>query len=453
MAAWVFPTTALANLGETGLGSRSTSLAGAAGSWNQGGFSAYSNPAALALPQDQRLQLSYGWTLMDPNFTPIQGVTLENSYTGDRTSTNERVGDVTDNYRTVLGQLVGASYVLAPDWHGVAVGATFYSPFDQLAFADTGETFIPEYVLYRARNQRPQLELGLGARLGENLSIGAGAHVGFGISANGTLFLQAQSGKPSTLRVTASVKPKASPVAGWLWNGGSYTLSQVVRLANSSRSEMNFNSSARAFGDLAALDIRFSALSSLFYDPLAIETGWSWQYSASARLIAQVDLQGWRSFSPPAARISQPVDDCEISAGTSSCAGLEVSPGILPGYPLRNIAIPRLAHEWSAGATALRAGYAYRPSIFASPPSGAGNYLDPPRHMASVGAGWRLGSPGGLSAPLELDAQLIFHQLVSQTVEKTAGTETGDAGTKIGAPGYSAGGRVWGGGVSVSMAL
>jgi hypothetical protein len=446
-------TPALANLGETGLGSRSTALAGAAGSWNQGGFSAYSNPAALALAGQRRLQLSYGWTLMDPSFTPIEGVTLENSYNGDRNSTNERVGDVTDNYRTVLGQLVGASYVIAPDWHGLTAGATLYSPFDQLGFVDTGETFIPEYVLYRARNQRPQLELGLGARLGDRLTLGAGAHVSFGLSATGTLFLQAQSGKPSTLRVTASVKPKASPVAGWLWNGGSYTLSQVVRLANSARSEMNFNSSARAFGDLAALDVQFSALSSLFYDPLAIETGWSWQYSPSARLIVQLDLQGWRSFSPPAALIRQPEDDCTISAGTSTCAGLEVSAGILPGYPLRNIAIPRLAHEWSSGSTAIRAGYAYRPGIFSAPPTGAGNYLDPSRHMASLGAGWRFGTESGFPAPIELDAHLIFHQLVSQQIEKTSGTEAGDAGTKIGAPGYSAGGRVWGGGVSLTMAL
>jgi hypothetical protein len=390
---------------------------------------------------------------MDPSFKPIDGVTLENSYTGDRTSTNERTGSVVDDYRTTLGQAIGASFVLAPDWHRLSAGLTLYSPFDQLGFTDTGETYIPEYVLYRARNQRPQIELGLGGQLGEHLFLGAGLHIGFGISANGTVFLQASDGKPSTMRVTASIKPKASPLLGWLWQEERWSVGQVLRASNAASSELAFNSSARAFGDLAALDIRFSALSSLFYDPATLETGWTWQYSPVHRLMLQLDLQAWRSFESPALNIKEPQDSCTLNPGGGSCSNLIVSASSLPSLPLQNILIPRIAQEWTLAKLDVRAGYAYRPSIFSALPTGAGNYLDPPRHMASLGAGWRIAPALGLSHPIELDAHLQFQQLVTQKIEKDPNTEAGEAGTKIGAPGYSAGGRVWGGGVSISMAL
>ncbi|MFN7685160.1 MAG: OmpP1/FadL family transporter [Oligoflexia bacterium] len=454
LALWIgWGAPASANLGDTGFGSHSTALAGTGVSWSQGGFSAYSNPAALALIPSRKLELNYGWTLMDPSFTPIRGVTLENSYTTDRTSATERVGDVSDNYRSTFGQILGAAFAIAPDSYGLSGGITLYSPFDQLGFADTGETFIPEYVLYRARTQRPQLELGIGAKLSERFHLGLGVHVGFGLTSNATVFLQARDGKPSTMRVTASAKPKASPVLGWLWAGDTWTLGQAVRLANSAHSELSLTSSARAFGDLAALDIQLSALSALYYDPLSIETGASFQYTDSRRLILQIDVQGWRSFKQPAIAIGEPQNDCEIGSGSSNCANLVVSRGILPNYPLRNIVIPRVAHEWNLESTQLRAGYAFRPGIFSAPPSQNGNYLDPSRHMFSFGAGFKLIHLFGIATPVLLDTHLLFHQMVSEQVTKSPNTEAGEAGTKIGSPGYSAGGRVWGGGVSITVAI
>jgi hypothetical protein len=447
------PRIVLANLGEVGFGSRTSSLAGAGVSWGQGGYSAYSNPAALALPTGKRFQFSYGWQWMDPRFKPIENVTLENSYTSDRAISDDRIGNVNEDYRSVLGQAIGAAFVLNPEWRNLSAGITLYSPFDQLGFTDTGETYIPEYVLYRARNQRPQIELGLGLQATDQLQFGLGLHVAFGISANGTVFLQAEDGKPSTMRVTASIKPKASPSLGWLWKEETWSLGQVLRLPNAASSELTFNSSARAFGNLAALDIRFSALSALFYDPASLETGWSWQYSPVHRLLLQLDFQAWRSFQAPLLTIREPEDTCTIDPGGGSCSNLIVSPSYPPAYPLQNILIPRIAQEWSLRRLNVRAGYGYRPSIFSALPTGTGNYLDPPRHMISLGAGWRLEELLGIQAPFELDVHVLFHQLVTQKIEKTPTTEAGDPGTKIGAPGYSAGGQVWGSGISLSMAL
>ncbi len=428
--------------------------------WGSDGYSAYSNPAALGLGAEgehRKLTLAYGWLIQDPSFKSIENVTIENNYTSDR----ERTGSVNTEYRPAIGQVIGGSVLLKPEWNNLTGGITLYTPFDTLGFTDTGETYIPEYVLYRARTQRPQIEVGLGASPSERFHLGLGLHIAFGISANGTVFLQARSGSPSTMRVSASVKPKASAVVGWLLTSeipqgrqGSWSIGQVLRAANSADAELAFNSSARAFGDLAALDIRFAADSAIFYDPHTLETGLSWQHSPNKRLYAQLDLQAWRSFQSPALNIKGPSEDCVNETGSTTCSNLIINPSSLPGLPMQNILIPRIAEEWTLERVTLRAGYAYKQSIFSALPTGAGNFLDPPKHLANIGAGWLLRDFLGSGKEVSLDVNLGYQQLLTQKVQKSPLNEKGEASTtKIGAPGYSAGGRVWSGGATLTMAI
>ena len=44
---------------------------------------------------------------------------------------------------------------------------------------DTGKAYEPEYVLYRARTRRPQVEFGAGLKLAKRLCLGAGVDVAF----------------------------------------------------------------------------------------------------------------------------------------------------------------------------------------------------------------------------------------------------------------------------------
>jgi len=100
----------------------------------------------------------------------------------------------------------------------------------------------------------------------------------------------------------------------------------------------------------------------------------------------------------------------------------------------------------------LRLGYAYRPSIMANLPD-VGNYLDPPKHMLTAGLGWKFRSLLGFAIPTQLDIHGAYHVLVTQLIVKSLNDEFGYAGYKIGFPSYSAGGAVFGGGVSVTLAL
>jgi hypothetical protein len=446
--------TAEANVGEAyGFGSRTGSLAGAGAAWGFGAYAAYDNPAGLplALPEGKRVGLDLGVLLMDPRFTPIENVTIENEYVSDK----QRLGNVDTAYRSTFGQVLGVAYQFPESsW---ALGLTAFLPVNQFAYLDSGETFIPEYVLYRARTQRPQLNLALGKSVTSKVHVGAGLYLALSVTANGTLFLNANPNNPSTMRFSSIMKPKASPYLGVLVtpleNKEKLSLGAVLRFPAATDVTMVLNSGARLLGVLAALDFNFTALSSLVYDPWTIELGGSWTPNPKVRVFAQLDYQVWRKFEAPALQIQTPeVDSCKTDPNTQ--CGIALSGGKNPSFPLQNIVIPRLAAETTYWGKIFRAGYAYRPSIFNGVPQGIGNYLDPPKHMFSVGMGMEFPKFLGTDIPARLDTHLAYHLLQGQQVVKTPGNEAGNAAdAKIGSPGYDVGGKVLGGGVSLSLSI
>ncbi len=451
-----FCSMAHANVGEAyGFGSRTTALGGAGAAWGTGAFAAYYNPAQLGLDSEKRLQLDWGLIYMQPNFKPITNVLTQNKFVSD----SQRYSDVDNStYRETFGQQLGLTYRLDPKLTNLTLGITMFMPVNQFAYMDTGEAYVPEYVLYRARTQRPQVELGAGAKLCEDLQVGIGFHVAFTLTSNASVFINTQKNTASSLRFTSSLKPKAAPYIGLLWAPGkkkNFSLGGVFRFPVTSNNTMTLNSAARVFGNFAAVDFNFTAISALFYDPMAIELGSSWQHNSWGRLFAQVDYQFWSRFEAPALLIQQPK--------TTNCTGngcdqgtVNISPGSLPSFNYVNIFVPRFGWEITPGDGQIvyRIGYAYRPSVMSNLPTEGGNYLDPPKHMLNLGVGLNYDSFLSFDVPFRLDFNLAYHYLVTQTVTKTPGNEVGDAtDLKIGAPGYTAGGSVYGGGATVSFAF
>ena len=114
-----------------------------------------------------------------------------------------------------------------------------------------------------------------------------------------------------------------------------------------------------------------------------------------------------------------------------------------------------MGEEWNLNdVTTLRVGYAYRPSMLKNPPNESGNYVDPSKHMIHLGLGLNYKKFLHFEAPCQIDFHLAYHYLILQKITKSAGNEKGDStDSKIGAPGYDAGGNILGGGVSLSLAF
>lgn len=449
-------TNAQASIGDSfGFSSRAASLGGAMAAVSREGASAYQNPAALsfgsfgsALGSDSlhpNEKLSFHWSMiyMTPQFRKIENVIVENNYTSDQI----RFSNVDTDYPKTFGQTVGMGYEFKKSPLHWSFGVLAFLPLDELALVDSGETFIPEYVLHRSRNQKPELNLGLGVRPSDRFSIGLGIHLGSALTSNTTIFLQTDQNKVSTMRIAASLKTKASPYLGaQVVLSDSLTSGLVFRMPLTQNERINVQASTRAIGTVAALNFNFPAIATMYYEPLSVEWGNQWKFARDQSLFFQIDYQNWSRFKAPALVIGSP----ETQLG-----GVQFSPGKNPAFEYRDIIIPRIGYEKRLDTTTFRMGYAYRESILKNPPTGAGNYLDPSEHRFSGGMGFDFPRFLDFDAPCRIDFHVAYYQLVKQHVVKTPGDETGArAGNqKIGAPGFEAGGHIWGGGLTLNLFL
>jgi hypothetical protein len=460
------------NVGDSyGFGSRSAALGGSTSSWGFDAFAPYSNPAGLAVRDARRIKLSAGLLYMDSAFPDIKNVVIENEHSSDKGPGSESTGNVENDYQPTFGQVFSLSAQIFPKFYHFSLGITGFMPIQQLAYIDTGETFIPEYVLYRARTQRPQFNFGFGLNPFSGFYIGGGLQLGYSLTSRADVFLQSGEGKSSTMRFSSSIKPKGVPYFGLLFAAPSHTppealsedlgplltLGTVIRFPAQYSNYMTLSTGAKAFGD-AALPFHFKAGSTLIYDPLTIEAATSLRYTRLTRLYLQMDFQRWSHFEAPALLIGDVgVGSCDSLEDGDEC-GIKIENTKAAAYDYQDIMIPRIGHELTLGTSTIRVGYFYRPSIFKDLPKEAGNYLDPPKHSASLGFGFDLGDffDGVFSRAFQAKLDLHFNvqRLTTQTIKKSLGDETGNSeGRKIGAPGYEAGGWLYGGGANISFSF
>lgn len=434
-----------ANIGEfTGFGGRTAALGGAAAAWGSDGYAAYANPAMLAIRSEQRFRLSYHMLFVTPRFTPITSVVTQNTVTADGIN----VSSVDTSYRDTFGQAVGASYQFLPYLWNLSLGITAFLPMTSTAYMDTGSAYTPEYINYRSRTQRPQVEIGLGVNPFGPIYIGAGMHVGFGLNSIASVFIQTAANTASSMKFASSLVPKASPYFSFLiapeGDQSKWSVGAVARLSLVSDNNMYLRTSARAFGTLTALDFNFNAMGALYYDPTSFEVGGSWQILDWLRGYAQVDYVLWSAFQTAAMTIyNTAVDQCN---GASCPVGIQIAPSANPNFAVQNIFVPRVGAEFTTGKHTIRAGYSYKPSILSSTPTNSANSIDPPAHRMSVGYGYEFSKFIGLDRPWNLNVHATWQALANQSITKATATD-------IGAPGYTAGGNLFGGGVSLSLAL
>lgn len=424
---------ASADVGEiTGWGSVSASLGGSHVSRGFSGFSGITNPATLSGPWgDNRVRLSYGWTFAAPSFEPIHNVTIENGYVSDNGST--RVGNVSTDYRSTLGQIIGLELPLIPNWKKITLGISTYVPLQNLAYIDTGETYLPEYVLYRARTQRTQLALALGSEISNQVRVGLGTQIGFSATSRANLMIKGTSGEPSSLRFISSLKPVVIPYVGLHWGDDDFSLGLVFQNEAVYQNDLAIEGQAELLSGLTGIPLSLNGQSALFYDPYQLKLGGSIKHSPVARFFFQMELQKWSLYQKPQINLLQ----------STSQNGISISPSQPLDAEFRDIFVPRVGEEIDLGTTRLRFGYTYHSSILARLPAGAGNILDPSRHSFRLGL--------GINEPLPLDLHVQWDWMPDENVTKSAGDEAGNAAdSKIGSPGYTQGGKIWGAGLSMS---
>jgi hypothetical protein len=373
-------------------------------------FSSKSNPFVV----------DFGFEYLHPQFGNIENVVIRNYKTGGIATPVS--GSVDQVYPDVFAQTLNGQFLLSEESKATLIVKSFL-PLNSLAQMDTGNTNLPEYVLYRAENQRPRMMAMGEMNLSDSWRAGLGFDLGFGVSAEATIYLQSGAGKYSSQRISASIRPKFIPLA--LIEHEGYRL--LVKGENKIDFAFKTNAGASVFSTLSAgFDVSYSTNSALFFDPWTFEL--SKQYGLSAvgldtwNLGLGISYQLWTGYQARAAVI-------EDVSGT-------FSNGLAPAFKTRNLLVPRVSLEKRFQSSRWELGYQFKDSIFNSTPSGNGNYLDPPRHTGVIGAIFPI------SSGWEFGANLQVARLTPQSVVKSDATD-------IGGPGYEALGWLYGGSVNL----
>lgn len=448
----LFSLSVFANVGlDYGLGSRTAGLARAGGTTGfAGSFNAFHNPAALVqevLPAHP-LQMDYAFLFIQPSFKSIHNVVLHNAFDQGLPPGSPQYGDVDISYEPVLGHSLGMSYLLFPQALKWSFGLNAFFPLKHLASLDTGDSMRPEYLLYRNRSQNPQIEMASGIALSKELSVGAGLQVAYTMTSRAEATLSATTGIPTSVRTMARMKPYLVPYLGLLWtteNSFLERLGLVVRLPARYDHFMNLDSYAKIAALSSSFSFQLKGDSTFLYDPLVVHLGTAWQWSKGRRrLFLDLDYQMWRDYLSPLLILQ-----AQQKTGT-----VVVEPGFSPGVSYQSLWVPMIGHELSVSEhTVLRLGYRYQDSILQQG-ANIGNFLDPPKHVLTTGIGLLFQTLFGHAIPHRFDAHVLYGHLATQTIQKSPGNEAGNpSDLKIGAPGYSAGGTLYGVGFSLSLVL
>ncbi len=425
-----------------GYGSRASALGNTMFGGDDAGFATYYNPAANSAKDG--LQAGIGVMWLTPNFKDIKGVTTKNSVT--YTATQDTISDVgTDDYNDQLGQALGVSLNMGEKLKYLTLGAMMYMPLERVAFLDTGETFQPEYFMYRSRTQRPQIYGSLSMRALPHIFVGTGLAVSTNMSANATILATSSNGSVSHGRFTASIKPGISPYFSIYTDYKPIRPALTVRLPNRYKTELDTGADARALGNTGiSLSVVLNAASTLYYDPLEVDLGFAIDLRPRTKLFVEADWLRYGQFEAPALNLTN-------RPGGTTIINNSIS--VLPA--MHDIVVPKIGLENTFGeneAVTGRFGLTYHPSPVKDN-LGAGNLVDPDRLMGGLGLGFDLGKAKITQRSIRIDSHFQYHHLFTHHVEKSRNNELGNPGTKIGAPGYDIGGSIWGGGLSVSVAM
>ncbi len=347
------------------------------------------------------------------HFAPISNVTKTNTTNSSSTST----GSVSTDYQKFYGG--GLHFALPIGYeHLGTLGISIYLPIGHLMETNSGDPFLPEYVMYHSRYQRTNAYLNFAHKQSDELAWSIGTTIGFQASAaiNSNLSLGGNS-----IGSWAKARSKIDPSLG--------IIASIIKKIERSKiylayqQEMKSNLHASISGEITNPDLPIfesNIDSMIFYDPHTFRLGGSFDFG-SLEIFSGLEYQLWSGYKPPLIHI--------IKTG-----GAIVSSNNFESLRIRNTLNPRigaklaLTNRWSTSI-----GLGYRMTPLEGDFSGSGNSIDSNTYILSTGLQYRIVI---WSKDVNLGSSLQYQQLEKKRVIKTAGQEDGTAGNKIGAGGY-----------------
>lgn len=410
----ILSTQAYANFGEFISGGPGTMAIGnQANPYSANPESHFYHPAIATRFTRPTISLSASSTEFE--FEPIKNIVIQND---TNSQSGEESGEVPNDYERIsMGQL-HAIVPLSYKDHNFFVGASIFTPLLYIAKFDSGSPDLPEYVMYRSRIRRLDGLVSAGTKI-NGISYSLGSRFGFKLEAdleanaslNGTSF-------GSSARAKANILPKVGLVGSINYSKNSHEFSATILQG------IEMTAEATVTGQTTDPRIIFDLASSslAFFEPHQIRLGYSWESPQKfASVFINTSYQLWDGFEPPTLKLTQ-------EASVLSSNNYE-------NLKTKNTINSSIGLMLTVGSYKILTGLSLYQSPIDSDFSGAGNTIDTDSTSYHLGLSKTFGQ-------LSLNAAAQLKKLKKIDVVKTTGQENGDAGSKLGAPGFTIGGEV-----------
>ncbi len=377
----------------------------------------YYTPAILGF--SDRVNILMQATSTATTFDKMTNITVTNSTNSSSTTT----GNVDNNYTKFYGSGLHFSLPIGFQHLGT-LGISLFLPIGNLMETNSGNPFLPEYVMYHSRYRRTSIYLNFARKWSDDLAWSIGGIVGFQASADVKTNLSLNGAAYGSW---GQARSKIAPSLGLITS--IVKKFDQVKLYFTYQQEMKSNLHAGVTGEInnPSLALFESGIDSvIFYDPHTFRLGGSLQ-NGSTEFFAGAEYLIWSGYKPPTIYITK-------------TGGVIVPSSNYEHIKVRNTINPRLGMKinmtdrWSVGA-----GVAYRMTPLDGDFSGSGNSIDSNTTIFTTGLQYRIVI---WSKDVNLGTSLEYHKLQSKYVTKSTGQEDGSAGLKIGSGGYQIAGHI-----------
>ena len=360
----------------------------------------------------------------------INNIVVTNS---TNSNSGETLGAANTNYVKFYGGALHAAVPVGGIQHLGTLGISVFLPIGDLVQTNSGNPFLPEYVMYRSRHNGTSAFLNFAKKVGDEYAFSLGTILGFQASAEVRTNLSLNGASYGSW---ASGQAKVSPSLGAIASVSKLFGSNAVSFTY--QQEMKSNLKTTVYGEitnpsLALLDSRLDTM--IFYEPHTFRFGSTLKIQ-DMELFTGVEYQMWSNYKTPIMTVAKTGGVVVQSANYEK---IQIRDTINPRLGLKF----NLTNRWS---TML--GAQYRMTPLKGDFSGSGNSVDVNTIVGTGGFQYRMVI---FSKDVHLGASLQYHHLESKKVIKSSTQENGTTGRKLGAPGYDLGGNIIAGSFGVKF--
>lgn len=360
-------------------------------------------------------------TSTETNFKAIKNIVVTN---GTNSNNAEAYGNANVDYAKFLGGSVHAGIPVGGSSHLGTIGLSVFVPVGSLAETNSGDPFLPEYVMYHSRYQRTSAYINFARKWSDDFSWSLGTIVGFQATAEvRSDFSLNGSNYGSWAKTQSKVDPALGAIVSFAKRFDEDSLYFTYQ------QEMKSNLKASVWGEvtnpsLALIDTQMASL--IFYDPHTFRLGGNLRFE-NVELFGGVEYQMWTGYKTPIMTVKKTGG---VVVPSSDFEKITTRDTINPRLGIKF----RLSENWSS-----MLGAVYRMTPLEGNFAGSGNSVDVDSIIGTAGLQYRMVI---YSKDVHLGGSIQYHKLQDKRVTKSPNQEDGTTGLKIGAPGYDLGGNI-----------